>query len=176
MRAALHVCDAVALQLRLELGAPAPSGVLAALIGQDLPRRPVVGDAARERLEHQHATLVMRHRKAHEVAGVIVQECRHVDPLVSAQQEREQIRLPQLVRLGTLEVLHLDLLSHSALGRLRLDPLGSQHPSHRRLRRADPQKPPHHIADATVPSARCLRTRCEDRLRALIGRLLQVRM
>jgi hypothetical protein len=43
---ALHMRDAVALELRLELRAPAPGGVLPALIRQDLPRRAVLGDAA----------------------------------------------------------------------------------------------------------------------------------
>jgi hypothetical protein len=69
---ALHMGDAVTLELGLELGAPAPGGVLAPLVGQDLPRRPIVCNAACERLEHQHASLVMRHRKTHQVAGVIV--------------------------------------------------------------------------------------------------------
>ena len=46
MRAALHMLDAVALQLRLELGRTTPGGVLAALVGEDLPRRAVLGDAA----------------------------------------------------------------------------------------------------------------------------------
>lgn len=46
MRAALHVHDSMALKLRLELRAPSPGGVLAALVRQDLPRRAVVGDAA----------------------------------------------------------------------------------------------------------------------------------
>jgi hypothetical protein len=50
MRPALHVLDAVALQLRLELRAAAPGGVLPALIRQDLPRCSVVCDAARQRL------------------------------------------------------------------------------------------------------------------------------
>jgi hypothetical protein len=81
--------DAVALQFCFELGAAAPGGVLSPLIGQDLSRRPVVGDAARERFEHQYASLVMCHRKTHQVAGVIVQERRHVDPLVASQQERK---------------------------------------------------------------------------------------
>jgi hypothetical protein len=44
--AALQVLDAVALQLRLELGAAAPGRVLAALVGQDLSGRPVLSDAA----------------------------------------------------------------------------------------------------------------------------------
>ncbi len=94
MRPALHMRDAVALQLRLELRRAAPGGVLPALVGQDLFRRPVLCDATRERLQHQHASLVMCHRQAHQVAGVIVQERRHIDPLVPPQQEREQVGLP----------------------------------------------------------------------------------
>jgi hypothetical protein len=94
MRAALHMRDAMALQLRLELRTPAPGGVLAALVGQDLPRRPIVGDATRQRFQHQHASLVMRHRQAHQIPGVIIEERRHIDPLVTSQQEREQVRLP----------------------------------------------------------------------------------
>lgn len=48
MRPALHVRDAVALKLRLELGASAPGGVLPALVRQDLPRGAVLGDATGE--------------------------------------------------------------------------------------------------------------------------------
>jgi hypothetical protein len=46
VRAALHMGDAMTLQLRLELRTATPGGVLPALIGQDLPRRPIVCDAA----------------------------------------------------------------------------------------------------------------------------------
>lgn len=46
VRPALHVLDAVTLQLRLELGAAAPGGVLATLVSQYLPRSTVLGDAA----------------------------------------------------------------------------------------------------------------------------------
>ena len=176
MRTALHVHDAMALQLRLELGAPAPGGVLAPLIGQDLPRRSIVCDATGERLEHQHASLVMRHRKTHQVARVIVQERGNINALMAPQEERKEVRLPQLVRLGTFEVLHLNLPAHSPLGHLRLDAFGSQHPAHRRLGGAKPQKSAHHIADAAAAGRRRLRVRCEDRLRALIGRLLEVWM
>jgi hypothetical protein len=57
---------------------------------------------------------------------------------VSAQQERKKIRLPQLVRLSTLEVLHLDLPSNPSFGGLRLDAFGLEHPPHGGLRDADP--------------------------------------
>jgi len=133
MRSALYMRDTVALELGFELRRSTPGGVLTSLIRQDLPRRAVLGDPARQRLQHQHASLVMRHRKTHQIPRVIVQERRHIDALVSPQQEREQVRLPQLVRLGTLEALDLHLPSHPPLGHLRLDALGSQHPPHRRL-------------------------------------------
>jgi len=62
MRAALYVMDPVPLELRLELGRAAPRGVLPTLVGQDLPGRAAIGDPARERFEHERASLVMRHR------------------------------------------------------------------------------------------------------------------
>ena len=175
VRPALHMLDAVALKLRLELRAPTPRGVLAALIGQDLPRRSVLGDAAAEGFEHQHASLVVRDRHTHQVARVIIQERRHIQPLVPSQQERKDVRLPQLVRLRPLEVLHHRLAPYSTRRPLRLDPLALQDPAHRRRRHPDPQEPPHHISDA--PSAgRWMRLPgCHDRLRLHARRLLQVR-
>jgi hypothetical protein len=137
VRSALHMRDAVTFELGFELGRATPGGVLPSLIGEDLPRRAVVRNAARERLEHQHTSLVMRHRQAHQVTGVIIQERGHIDPLVSAQQEREQVRLPQLVRLGTLEVLHRLLATHALRRRLGLDAFGSQHPAYRGLGSTD---------------------------------------
>jgi len=107
---------------------------------------------------------------------VIIQERRHVQPLVPAQQEREQIRLPQLVGLRSLEVLHHGLALNPSRHHLRLDAFGLQHPAHGRRRYADPQEPPHHVPDATAAGHRRLSTRRQDRLRTLTGRLLQVRM
>jgi len=176
VRPALHMRDPVALELRFELGRSTPGGVLPSLIRQDLPRRAVLCDPTRERLQHQHASLVMRHRKAHQISGVIVQERRHIDALVPPQQERKEVRLPQLVRLGTLEVLHRLLSAYSLRRHLCLDALRSQHPPHRRLRGADPQEAPHHIADTAAAGTWCLLMRCEDRLRTLIGWLPQTPM
>jgi hypothetical protein len=87
--AALHVLDAVPTQLRLKLRRPAPGRVLPSLVRQNLPWRAVLGNAAGQRLEHQRAPLVVGDRQAHEIARVIVQERRHIEPLVPAQQERE---------------------------------------------------------------------------------------
>jgi hypothetical protein len=137
MRAALQVLDAMALQLRFELGAAAPGGVLAALVGQDFSRRAVLGDAARQCLQHQHASLVMRDRQTHQIPRVIVQERRHVQPLVPAQQERKEVRLPQLVRLRTLEVLYRLVPPYPPRHYLRPDAFALQHPAHGRCRYAD---------------------------------------
>jgi hypothetical protein len=175
LRPALEVLDTVAFEFRLELGAPAPRRVLAALIGEDLPRRAVVGDRARQRLQHQNASLVMRHRKAHQVAGVIVQERRHVQPLVPPQQEREDVRLPQLVRLGPLEVAHRMLALHSTSGSLRLDAFAHQHSAHRRLGHADPQEPPHQIPDTPRASARFALPRRQHRRSLRSGSTLRIR-
>lgn len=78
LRPALHVRDAVAFELGFELRRATPGRVLAALVGQDLFGRSVLGDAARERFQHQHASLVMRHRQTHEISRVIIQERRHI--------------------------------------------------------------------------------------------------
>jgi hypothetical protein len=176
MRPALHMLDAMALELRFELRAPSPGRVLTALIGEDLPWRTVLGDAARQRFEHEHASLVMCHRQAHQIPGVIVQERRHIDPLVATKQEGEQVRLPQLVGLSALKVLHLDLPSDPSLGRLRLDAFCPQHPPHCRLGGADPQEPSHHITDAAAAGMRVCVVCGEHRLRPLIRRLLEVRV
>ena len=132
VRAALHVLDAVTLELGLELRRAAPGGVLPALIGEDLARCAIVRDTTGQCFEHQRAPLVMRHRKTHQVARVIIQKRRDVQPLVPAQQKREQVRLPQLVRLGALEARRLAL--HSCLGRCAplKHPFSREHPLHRR--------------------------------------------
>jgi hypothetical protein len=75
----------------------------------------------------------MGHRQAHQVTGVIVQERCHIDALVPPQKERKKIRLPQLVRLGALEVLHRLLAPYAFRRRLCLDAFGSQHPAYRGL-------------------------------------------
>lgn len=105
VRPALHVRDALSTQLRLERRRAAPGGVLPTLVGQDLARRAVLGNTPRQRLQHQRAALVMRQRPTHEITRVIIEEGNEVQPLMPAQQEGEQIRLPQLVRLGALEAL-----------------------------------------------------------------------
>jgi hypothetical protein len=167
VRATLHVLDAVTLELRFELRKASPRRVLAALIGQYLLRCSVLGDAARQRLQHQHAPLVMRHHQAHQVPRVIVQERSHIDALMPSQQEREQIRLPQLVRLGPLEVLYRLLAPYaSRRGGVGLHPFFSQHSSHRRLGGPKTQEPAHHITDASASRPRLGLMSRKDRARS----------
>lgn len=157
MRPALDVPDAMTLEFGLELGGTTPTGVLPTLVGQDLARGAVLSNAAGQGFQHQRAPLVMRQRQTHQITRVIVQERRDIQPLVLAQQEREQVRLPQLIRLGTLE----PMLTWLRLG-ARLRP-GScqafllQHPPYRGGRRAQSKVPLQYIADPPAASRR-LRT------------------
>ena len=183
VRPALYVPDAIAAQFLLEIGRAAPGRVLPALVGEDLPWRTVVGNPSGQGLHHQRALLVVRHRQAHQIPRVIVQKRRHVHPLVLAQQESEEIRLPELVWLGTLKAMLLGLWLR--LGRLALPrhPLRLQHPAHRRLRRANPEETRHHVANPPAASLRLLPLHRHDRLapgvpfrlrsRALGPRMLQ---
>jgi hypothetical protein len=91
LRPALHVPDPLPAQFLLELRRPAPSGVLAALVGQDLARRPVRGDPAVERLHHEPRSLVVRDRVPHDEPRVVVHEPGEVEPLVAPEQEREDV-------------------------------------------------------------------------------------
>jgi len=94
LRPALDVPNALPPQLRLECRLPTPRRVLPPVVRQHLLGRPVRCDAAVESLQHQHRLLLMRHRVRDDVAAVVVHEDRHVQPLVAAQQKREDVRLP----------------------------------------------------------------------------------
>jgi hypothetical protein len=137
VRAALDVLDPVASQLRLELRRAAPRRVLAPLVGQNLPWRSILRNAARQRFQHQSAALMVGHRQAHEITRVIIEKRRDIDPFVPPQQEREQIRLPQLVRLSALEALRDGLGPRLHHRTTRAHAFGLQHPAHRRGRGAD---------------------------------------
>lgn len=164
VRTALHVCDPVALEFRLELGLSAPRRVLSTLIGQDLPRRPVLRDPPRQRLHHQRAALVMGHRQTHQIARVIVEEGCHIDSLVLAQQEGEQIALPELVGLGAFKALR-PLRAGLGFGEgatwlvLRL-----QYPPDRRLRGPQSEEAAHEVADASTARFRMQGPGRADRL------------
>ncbi len=160
LRAALAVLDAVTPQQLLKLGRAAPRSVLATLIGQDLARLAVVRDAALERLDDQAALLVVGHRPRHEVARVVVHEADQVHALMTAQLEREDVALPELVGLRAFEATRW-LVTRSLL-LLRLDePCLVQDATHRRLRDAQALEASQHIADATRAPLRVGLARCD---------------
>ena len=103
LRPALHVPDAVLAELFFEFRLAAPRGVLPALVRQHFLRRAVLRYPARQRLHHQVRLLVMRERKRHDVPRVVVHEAHEVEPLVLAQQKREDVALPKLIGLRPLE-------------------------------------------------------------------------
>jgi hypothetical protein len=111
VRPALDVTDALTMKLRLEIGVTAPRDVLAPLVRQHLSRSAVLRNPPRQRLQDQRRPLVMRHHQRHEVPRVVVHESGHVKTLMPPQEKREDVRLPELVRLRSLE---------SVLGRTRL--------------------------------------------------------
>lgn len=118
LRPALDVSDAFASKLLLEFGLAAPRRVLATLVGEDLARRAVGGDATSQRLHHELAALVVRKCVRDDEARVVVHEAGEVEPVVSSQQKREDVGLPELVRLRSLEATHRMLAC--AVGRCAL--------------------------------------------------------
>jgi hypothetical protein len=168
VRPALDVADALAAKLFLESCLASPSGVLAPLVGQDLARGAIVGNPPRERLEHQRAPLVVRHHQAHEVARVIIQERRHVHPLVAPKEERKEVRLPKLVGLGALKAPLRRLRSWSCRRAPLREPLLLEHPAHRRIRCPDAKEAAHHVADPPAARLRIRFLRRQHRLAARI--------
>ena len=153
VRAALDVFDALPLQLRLELGLTAPRRVLAAVVGERLLRNAEGSDALFEGLHHQRRLHVVRDGVTDDEAAVVVHEHRHVEPLMLAQQEREDVRLPQLVRRRALEAR---LWSRRVLYFRRLlleQALLVKNPPHRRRRHADAFEARQDVSDP--PSAKC---------------------
>jgi hypothetical protein len=117
---ALDVTDALTVELGLEVGVPAPRHVLASLVGQHLAWGAVLRDPPRQRFQDQRGPLVMRHHQRHEVARVVVHEGGHVQTVMAPQQKREDVRLPELVRLCALEsVLRWTRLGHRLRYRLQ---------------------------------------------------------
>ena len=103
VRSTLDVLDALAFQLGLELGLPPPGRVLATVVRQHLARHAEGSQPALESLHYQLGLLSVSHRVADDEAAAVVHEDGDVEPLVTAQQESEDVRLPKLVRLRPLE-------------------------------------------------------------------------
>lgn len=146
--AALDVVDVLPLQLGLELRLAAPRRVLPSVVRQHLARHTVRGDAALEGLHHQRGLLPVRDGMADDEAAVVVHEDGHVEPLMSAQEEGEDVRLPELVRLCALEAcLGPRGLLHLRRSRLE-QPLLMKNPAHGRLRHPDAFEASQQVRDA----------------------------
>jgi hypothetical protein len=163
LRPRLHVRDPFATQLARELRLAAPGGVLPSLVRQDLPRRAVRRDATPQRLHHKLALLVVRDRVRHQEARVIVHERRDVETLVSTQQEREEVRLPQLVRLRALEASRQSL-ALDARRRRHDQPRVVQDLSHRVLVHAERLEAREHVADPASAPVGVRSPRLDDRV------------
>jgi hypothetical protein len=120
VRPTLDVTDPLTMELGLEIGVPTPRHVLTSLVREDLTRGAVLRNPARQCFEDQRRALVMRHHQRHEVPRVVVHEGRHVQTLMPPQEKREDVRLPKLVRLRSLEsVLGWTWLGRRLLYRLQ---------------------------------------------------------
>jgi len=102
MRPALDVVHPILAQLRLKACGPAPTGVLAALIGEHLFGHAVLGHRPAVHLQHVLRRLTAKDVQPHHVAGIIIQKADEVGVLAS-QTEGEDIGLPHLVGRGALE-------------------------------------------------------------------------
>ena len=173
LRPALAVRDAVPAQQLLELRRATPGRVLPALVGQHLARLTVLGDAALERFDDQARLLVVRHRPRHEVPRAVVHEANQVHTLMPPQLEREDVRLPELVRLCAFEAA-LRLVTPLHLGRLSQQAGLVQDPPHRRLRDAEALEAREHVADAARAPLRGCSARCDHRVRCSSSRLLRL--
>lgn len=102
MGAALEMRDPVFLELGLEAADPAPVGVLAAVVGEHLFGGLVFADGDAVDLDHGGGGGAAEQVRAHDEAGVIVQEANEVG-VAAAQPEGEDVRLPHLVGGGPFE-------------------------------------------------------------------------
>lgn len=134
-------------ELALEVRLAAPGGVLTPLVGENLARLAPRRDASLERLDDEIRALMVREVVRDDEARVIVHERRHVEALVTAQQEREDVRLPHLVGLGALEAARRVLARARRLPRLDETSLVQDAPD-RRLRDADRLESGEQVTDA----------------------------
>ena len=169
---ALDVRDAVTTQELLKFGGPAPRRILPTLVSQDLARLPIFGHASLERLDDQTRFLVMGYCPRHQKPRVVVQERRHVQTLMTAKLEREDVALPQLVRLRPLEPA-LRLVTRHRRRVFGDEPLLVQDPSHRGLGHPKTLESGQHVAQSSsTPIRVCLAERDQlNTLRAPLRRL-----
>lgn len=153
VRPRLEMPHSLPAQLLLEFGRAPPARVLPPLIGQHLPGRIVLRHSFGKCFQYQCAPLMPRHRVSDDEARTVIEKGGQVDPLVAPQQESEDVRLPELVRLRPLEAglrrrrpPHYRLLLHQ--------PRLVQHPPHLRLADPDRLEADQHVADPAAPVLR----------------------
>lgn len=159
LRPALHVTDPVQPKLLLEVRLAAPRRVLPTLIRQHLLRLAVRRDSALEGLHHQLRLLMVREVMRHDEARVVVHESGQVQPLVTTQQEREDVRLPELIRLCAFEPTRW-MLARSRHFAWLDEPRLVQDPPHLGLRHAERFEARQRISNPSRPVLRmCLSVR-----------------
>jgi hypothetical protein len=129
LRPRLDMPNALAPQFLLELRRPAPGRILPPIVGQDLLGHAVLRVRPLQRVAHQEFLLVPRHRPADDEPRVVVHERAQVHALMAPQQEGEDIRLPELIRLRPLETSRLGLRPRCLRRRLHQIRF-VQHPPH----------------------------------------------
>jgi hypothetical protein len=158
---AADVLDAHPLQRLLELRLPAPHRVLSAVVGQHLRRLAIRRDAALQCLHHERRLLVMCERVSDDEPAVVVHEHAGVEPLRAPQPEREDVRLPQLIRCRALEAAR-PVLARGLRHRRLDESLVVQDPPHLLLGDAHRLEPREHVADAPRPPVPVLLFQCHD--------------
>ena len=167
--AALHVTNAEAAQLRFEFRRAPPRGVLPAVVREDFLRRAVGGQPPLQRLQHEACLLVVRDDAPHDEARVVVQEGRDVDARVAAQEEGENVRLPQLAGPRALEA-RLGARGHVLLRRLVLQPAGLvQDAAYEGLRDTEGLEAGEDVANAARAPLRVLGLLLQHALAAHVG-------
>jgi len=121
MRPALNVVDPILAQLRFEPGGPAPTRILATLVGEQLLGHAVLGHRPPVHFQHVLRRLAAKYVQPHHVAGVVVDKTDEVGVLAS-QPEGEDVGLPHLVGGGALEKARLGGIT-SRLAARRLEQL-----------------------------------------------------
>lgn len=133
-------------QQLFELRPSSPHGVLPPVVREHFARVTVGGDAALEGLHYECRLLVVRQRVSDHEPAVVVHEHAHIEPLRPTQPEREDVRLPELIRYRALEPPRrmLALLRR----RRRLDePLLVKDAPHLLLAHAKRREPGKHVAN-----------------------------
>ncbi len=117
MRRAPDVADALPLQDLLEAALAPPRDKLAAVVGQDLPRRTPLSDGALDHLQDRIGLLLAEETVAHDVAGVVVDDPDQVHTVHPLQLEGEDVDLPERIGDRALEAARsLGLALSAGLG------------------------------------------------------------